>query len=215
MKSVVFDVDGVLVDSMDAHFEAFKKVGDFVGVPFTEDHLQQTFGMHNNQIFPLWLGHDLSEQRITELALKKEAMYREIASQYLQPIDGSADLVRKLHEAKFQLAVGSSGPRANVELAVKTLGLHPFFMTLVTGDDVRHGKPAPDIFLQAAEKIGANPKDCLVIEDAPQGVQAALAAGMKVIAVTTSKPKEALQAAHWIVNSLREITPQKILEIIN
>ena len=214
MKSVIFDMDGVLVNSNAAHFEAFQKMGEIVGVPFTQALLERTVGMHNNSIFPLWLGGELSPERVTELALQKESLYRQIASKYLDGIDGSVELVRSLFKSKFSLAVGSSGPRANVELALKTLEIGSYFSAVVTGDDVRHGKPAPDIFLQAAQKLQASTSDCLVIEDAPQGVQAALAAGMKVIAVTTSMPRDALSEAHLVVDSLRDLNPESILRVL-
>ena len=205
IHSVIFDMDGVLVDSNAGHFEAFKRVGDSLGVPFSREMLTRTFGMHNNQIFPLWLGGELSQENISELALQKESIYREIVGSTLTAIPGAVNLVAELHAVGIPLAVGSSGPRANVELAVNTLRLAPYFSALITGDDVVHGKPAPDVFLKAAAQLNMDPKNCLVIEDAPQGVEAALAAGMKVIAITTSKPREALRAAHLIIDSFAEL----------
>jgi beta-phosphoglucomutase len=166
--------------------------------------------MHNNQIFPLWLETTLSPERIVELALEKESLYREIAVSKLLPVSGALELVKKLHMAKVPLAIGSSGPRLNVDLAVKTLGLSELIPIRVTGDDVIHGKPAPDIFLKAAEALGRSPSECVVIEDAPQGIRAAHAAGMKVIAVTGSRSATDLNEAHWVVESLTELDAEKI-----
>ena len=205
IRAIIFDMDGVLVDSNAAHFLAFQKMGSALGKPFTRELLDQTFGMHNNQIFPLWLGSHLTPERVAELALQKESLYREAATGALKEITGATNLVKAMHHLGYPLAVGSSGPRANVELAVKTLKLETYFSTLVTGDDVVHGKPAPDIFLKAARNLNISPCECLVIEDAPQGVQAALSAGMKVIAVTTSRPANALSDAHRVIQSLHEI----------
>lgn len=212
--SVIFDMDGVLVDSNPAHLEAFQRIGGELGVPFTLEMLQRSVGMHNNRIFPMWLGDGLTPERIKELSDKKERIYREIAAPKLQPIPGSVGLVRSLHEAGVTLAVGSSGPRANVELAVRTLKVEKYFHAWVTGDDVQHGKPAPDIFLKASERLGRAPRDCVVIEDAPQGVQAALAAGMRVVAVTTSLPAEKLSAAHHVIESLDELRPETLLRMV-
>ncbi|MGZ3686683.1 MAG: HAD family hydrolase [Bdellovibrionota bacterium] len=210
-KAVIFDMDGVLVDSNAAHFEAFRKIGEQLGVPFTRELLEQTVGMHNNQIFPLWLGPGLNAERALELAVEKEAIYRQLARGKLKAIPGALTLVQALHRQGVALAVGSSGPRANVELAVETLGLGPYFRTLITGDDVKRGKPAPDIFLLAASRLGFLPEDCVVLEDAPQGVQAALSAKMKVVAVTTSRPASALAAAHLVLDTLELLNPADIL----
>jgi len=205
MLGVIFDMDGVLVDSNAAHFEAFKKLGEQIGVPFTRELLQRTVGMHNNQIFPIWLGAGIAQSEITRLAGEKEQIYRSIARGTLREIPSARVLVKRLYDEGIPLAVGSSGPRENVELAIETLGLAPFFKVRVTGSDVTHGKPNPEIFLKAAEKLGLRPSDCVVIEDAPQGVRAALAAGMRVIAVTTTCPASELSAATRVVSSLDEI----------
>jgi beta-phosphoglucomutase-like phosphatase (HAD superfamily) len=101
-----------------------------------------------------------------------------------------------------------------VALAVETLGLAAYFSALITGDDVTRGKPAPDIFLKAADALGRNPAKCIVIEDAPQGIKAALAAGMKVIAVTTSRPRAELSSAHRVVEALSELDPPSILALV-
>lgn len=208
--SVMFDMDGVLVDSNAAHFKAFQKMGEILGKPFTREHLEQTIGMHNSSIFPFWLGPGLSPERVVELADQKERLYREFAVGKLREIPGATRLVRELHELGVPLAVGSSGPRANVELAVRTLGLAQYFRVLVTGDDVLRGKPAPDIFLKAAAGLGVEPSSCVVIEDAPQGIQAGLAAGMRVVAVATSRPAEFLGEAHRVFEGMGEIDPSAL-----
>jgi beta-phosphoglucomutase len=210
-RAVIFDVDGVLVDSLPAHFVAFQRLGERLGVPFTRDLLDRTLGQHNATIFPMWLGDDLTPRRLTELADEKEALYRSVAIEALQPIPGSIDLVRALHDAGMPLAVGSSGPRDNVALALAKLGILQYFGAVVTGDDVTRGKPAPDIFLLAAARLRVDPWTCVVIEDAEQGVEAALAAGMRVVAVTTSLPAERLRKATRVVASLRDLTPTDLL----
>jgi HAD superfamily hydrolase (TIGR01509 family) len=136
---------------------------------------------------------------------------RSVAIEALQPIPGSIDLVRALHDAGMPLAVGSSGPRDNVALALAKLGILQYFGAVVTGDDVTRGKPAPDIFLLAAARLRVDPWTCVVIEDAEQGVEAALAAGMRVVAVTTSLPAERLRKATRVVASLRDLTPTDLL----
>ena len=217
--SVIFDMDGVLVDSNRAHYETFKLMGEKFAVPFTWEMMLSMVGMHNNEIVPRWLGathaRELTLERIDEIGREKEALYREIAGPSLKPIPGVIDLIRALRADGMTLAVGSSGPRENVALAVRILDVGSYFPVQITGSDVKRGKPAPDIFLKAAESLGRDPSCCVVIEDAPQGVQAALNAGMRVIAVTTSKPAADLKHAHLVVEHLSEVTPSVVRGLVN
>lgn len=215
MIGVLFDMDGVLVDSTKPHFEAFQKMAAIVGVPFSEELWARSIGMHNNQIFPLWLGSDLSPERVAELASEKEALYRSHAAETLKPVEGVIELIKALKvDGGFKLAVGSSGPRENVELALKIIGVKASFDAVITGSDVKHGKPDPEIFLKAASSIGLSPDACIVIEDAPQGVNAALNAKMRVIAVTTSTTKENLVRATTVVSSLKSVNPHFIRALL-
>lgn len=194
MYGAIFDMDGVLVDSNETHFLAFQRIGVEIGVPFDRAMLERSFGRHNNQIFPMWLGPDLPPARVTELALRKEAIYRELAAGSLQAVPGAVDLLRALRQAGWRIAIGSSGPGENVRLAIEVLGIAADLDAVVTGDDVAQGKPAPDVFLLAVERLGLPPRRCLVLEDAPNGVRAARAAGVPVLAITTSCPAKDLPA---------------------
>jgi beta-phosphoglucomutase len=211
---VIFDMDGVLVDSAEAHFQAWSRLGQEIGMPHPRSLFVSTFGMHNRQIIPLWLGDGLPEDEVERLGERKEAIYREVAASSLKPLDGAPELIRGLASMGFSLAVGSSGPRANVELVLGVLGVGDQFAALATGDDVRHGKPNPEVFLKAAGKLCLPPARCAVIEDAPQGVEAALAAGCKVIAVATTRTPAELQAAHLVASSLRDLRPEGILALL-
>lgn len=211
--AVIFDMDGVLVDSNEAHYETFRKLGEDLGQPYPRELWARSIGMHNNAIFPLWLGPGLSEERALELAARKEAMYRELAADILKPVRGAVELARALHDEGVPIAVGSSGPRLNVELALRVTGLGPFMRTVVCGDDVKHGKPSPDIFLKAAERLGHLPAACVVIEDAPQGIEAALAAGMKVVGLRSEVACD-LSRATRVVGSLADASPAMLRELL-
>ena len=208
--AVIFDMDGVLVDSNEAHYLAFQKMAVLLGVPFPRELWARSIGMHNKSIFPMWLGQDLEPVRAETLAAQKEAMYRELAAEVLKPIAGVVELLERLHADKIPLAVGSSGPRLNVEFALRAIAVGKYFDAVVCGDDVKHGKPDPEIFLTAAARLGLTSAECVVIEDAPQGVQAAIAAGMRVIAVTTSKPAAELKAASLIIESFAGLDAARI-----
>ena len=214
MHGVIFDMDGVLVDSNEAHFEAFKRMGEKIGTPFTIEILQKTFGMHNTQIFPLWLGQHITRAEAMAYGEEKERIYRDIAATKLKEVPGAIDLVRRVRKAGFKMAVGSSGPRENVALALSTLQIDDAFDFIVTGSDISTGKPNPEVFLKAATGLNLKPKHCLVIEDAPGGVQAGLNAGMKVIAITTSRPANDLAGAALVVDHLRAISTEQITSLL-
>ncbi len=214
-RGVIFDMDGVLVDSSEAHFAAWSRLGEEIGVPHPRAIFESTFGMHNRQIIPLWVGDRIGADEVERLSDRKEAMYRDVAAGTLKPLDGVVDLIRSLAGAGFALAIGSSGPRPNVDLVLGILGVRELFQALSTGEEVRHGKPDPEVFLKAASKLGLPPSHCAVIEDAPQGVQAGLAAGARVIAVASTRPAAELTAAHLVVASLRELDPSRVREVID
>lgn len=218
LKAVIFDMDGVLVDSNEAHFEAFKRLGRELGVDFTRELLLKTVGMHNVQIMPLWLGESLgaalTREKIDELGVRKEIMYREVAASKIKAIPGSVELLRAVREHGLKTAVGSSGPRENVALALKTLRIEDSFHALVTGSDISTGKPNPEVFLKAAAKLGIEPGHCLVIEDAPSGVQAAINAGMRVVAITTSRPAADLRDANLVIDRFADLAVSRLLELV-
>jgi beta-phosphoglucomutase len=202
MKGIIFDMDGVLIDSAEAHFHAWHSLGKEIGTPHTREFFNSTFGMHNNQIMPRWLGASLDPGDGQRLAERKEVIFREVVSQHLTALPGAQEFVAAAREAGYLCAVGSSGPRRNVETALDILGIRHLFHHLATGDDVTEGKPHPEVFLMAAAGLGLKPSRAVVIEDAPQGVEAGLAAGCPVVALTTSRPGEDLRGAHLIEESL-------------
>ena len=210
----IFDMDGVLVDSNAAHFAAFRRIGADLGLAFSDAELQQTFGMHNNQIFPLLLQRELAFAYVQELADQKEAYYRELAREALQPIAGAVALLRALRAAGWRTAIGSSGPAQNVRLAIDVLGIGAELDAVVTGDDVTHGKPAPDVFLKCLARLDMPAERCVVLEDAPQGVTAAHAAGVVAVALTSSRPAEMLDHADLVVDALAELSAPRLTALI-
>ena len=209
----IFDMDGVLVDSSEAHHASWSRLGDEVGTPFPRALFDRTFGMHNNQIIPMWLG-DVPPDQIERLGLRKEELYRASPPHLLRALPGAQALVTALATDGWRLAVASSGPRANVALILRLLDLENAFHFLATGDDVTHGKPHPEVFLKAMAGLALAPTACAVIEDAPQGVEAGLAAGAAVLAVTSTRPAADLAQAHGVVSSLEEVTPASLADLV-
>ncbi|MBT4867016.1 MAG: HAD-IA family hydrolase [Planctomycetaceae bacterium] len=130
-------------------------------------------------------------------------------------MDGAFDLLSALHAADFALAVGSSGPADNVQMVIEKLGAVDFFSAAITGSDVDRGKPDPQVFQLAAERLGVSANRCVVVEDAPVGIAAARAAGMKCIGIaSTGRTREELRAADLVVGSLREVSVVDFRELI-
>jgi beta-phosphoglucomutase len=215
-QAVIFDVDGVLVDSYQAHYVSWQLACLDHGLEMTQDQFVATFGRTSREIIvELWGDRFTTAQAVAELDDSKEEFFREILQHDFPAMDGAAELVSALHQAGFRLAVGSSGPPDNVNLVLDRLQSQPCFDGVVTGTDVQRGKPDPQVFLLAAERIGVAPPHCVVIEDAPAGVAAAHAAGMKCIAIaSTGRVRESLLAAELVVNSLRELDPAQITRLL-
>ena len=216
-RAVIFDVDGVLVDSYRAHYEAWKRVGRRAGRPIGEDTFASLFGRRNREILRLLWGDVLTEAQAEELAQWKEVQYREVLRADFRPMDGATELVDALKAAGFLLAVGSSGPPENVRIALEGLGRAGRFDAIVAGTDVRAGKPDPEVFLKASAKLGLEPRSSAVVEDSTAGIEAAVRAGMAAIALVGTAPRKALQAAgaDLVVASLRELTPDHISRLID
>lgn len=215
--AVIFDVDGVLIDSYQAHFDAWNEVGRDRGFQITAEQFGISFGRTSREAIVEIFGlKDLSPDEIAELDHVKEAKYRELLAGSFPELPGAGELIDALDAAGFYLAVGSSGPPPNVDLVVDKLQRRAKFRAIITGRDVTRGKPDPQIFLLAAERIGVPPARCCVIEDAPAGIEAAHRAGMRCIAVTsTGRTRAEQREAELIVPTLRELTPERIRSVID
>jgi len=210
---VIFDMDGVLVESYRPHFESWRITAREYGKDMTEAQFARGFGRTSREIIrDLW--GEVPEAKILEFDRRKEAVYRELIREKIPAVPGVFELVSALATDGFKLAVGSSGPIENVDLVLDGLGLRKYFSAVVSARDVTKGKPDPEVFLTAAKKLGLAPNRCVVIEDAVPGIQAAHNAGMKVIALTTSHPKDKLVEADLIAADLRGMTANQIRSLL-
>jgi beta-phosphoglucomutase len=208
--AVIFDVDGVLVDSYQAHFASWRQLYSELGRGYTEAAFATDFGRRSGDILRRTLGEAISDGQIHELDQRKEALFRDLLRNEFVPMDGATELIDDLAADGFLLAVGSSAPRENIELSLEKLGRAAKFSAIVSGVDVTRGKPDPQVFQLAAQRLGASPEWCAVIEDAVHGIEAAQRADMVGIALTGTATREQLAKADVIVDRLRELTPQTI-----
>jgi beta-phosphoglucomutase family hydrolase len=206
LRAVIFDWDGVVVDSSAHHERSWEILAAGRGLPLPPDHFKRGFGKKNNVIIPD-LGWATDPAEVDALAHAKEEIYRSLVREKgIAPLPGVRDLLSALRTADIPRAIGSSTERANLDCLLDMMDLRTFFDVIVSGEEVVHGKPDPSIFLLAAERLGLAPADCLVIEDALVGIEAARRAGMPVLAVATTEPLEALRGATAAVPDLRGVT---------
>jgi beta-phosphoglucomutase len=217
LAAVIFDLDGVLVDSYQAHYESWLEVCQQRGWTMTRQQFETTFGRTSREVIrEFWGAEVCDDAEVRALDERKEAIFREFLARRFPVMDGALVLIDQLREAGFALAIGSSAPPENVALTLDRLERRQAFGAVVTAADVRRGKPDPQVFLLAAERLGAAPQACVVIEDAPIGIQAARAAGMKAIGFTsTGRQREQLAAADLVIAHLSELTPSVIRALLD
>lgn len=213
---VIFDMDGVLVASGPPHQASWRMVAKKHGISVSDDQFRTLFGRTSRDIIRELWGFALSEVEAHRIDEEKEAAYRELITGMVPLMIGCREVLAILRAAGHRLAIATSGPRENVSLVLRETGLKEQFHSVVTGFDVVHGKPAPDCFLLAAERLGLTPSHCVVVEDAPAGIAAALAGKMPAIALVGTHPADRLQSAGatCVVNRLAEITPQLVESLI-
>ncbi len=185
--AVLWDLDGTLVDSEVYHWHAWRHIMAAEGVTITYDQFRETFGWRNDAIIPRWLP-GASPAKVARIGEEKEIAYRAmVLEEGLDPLPGVADCVRRLHEHGWLQAVASSAPRENIRVVLEATGLDRCFDATFAAEDVRKGKPDPEVFLTAAARLGVPASRCIVVEDAPAGVEAARRAGMKAVGVGTGR----------------------------
>ncbi|MFA5451814.1 MAG: tRNA (adenosine(37)-N6)-threonylcarbamoyltransferase complex dimerization subunit type 1 TsaB [Dehalococcoidales bacterium] len=212
-KAVIWDLDGVIVDSADYHLRAWQEAFKPLGIVFPKDYFWKTFGTSNNSIVA-GLNLSLTPIEIKTVITTKESLFRQMIKEGIEPLPGAIDLIIGLKKRKISMAIASSAPLENIRCILNTLGIRQYFRALVGEDDVSHGKPDPEVFLKAAEKLGVLPDKCVVIEDALQGIKASKKARMACLAVAGSNSTDSLKEADLVVASLACINTDELLGLI-
>ncbi len=205
-KAVIWDMDGVLADTAPFHLSAWQKVFQKRGVKFTEEDFRHSFGQRNDTIIRKTLGEEISQEKIDAISKEKEASFRRRIRRNLKPLPGVIKLITSLEEQGFKLALASSAPVENIQLLSAGLGIENCFQAIISDKDVTEGKPSPQGFLLAAQRLGVEPKNCIVIEDSVAGVAAAKRADMHCLAITNTHPRPSLREADLIVDTLEGVS---------
>jgi len=187
--AAIFDMDGVLVDSNPFHLQKWVDLLKRHGIPFRpEDLPEQVLGHRNDTAFRFFFGPRLTDDERSQLGEELEATFRKTFAPHARPLPGLAELVQACHRAGIPMAVASSAMAKNVEFVVDALGFRPYFRCLVSGDEVAHSKPDPEIYLRTARKLGVEPAGCVAFEDSFVGIEAAKRAGMRCVAIASTFP---------------------------
>jgi len=210
---VLWDLDGVLIDSSRQHLESWMRILPRFGLTMTKELHEQTFGMNNREILTIMLGEPPEADTLRRISREKESAFREIIRGTVEPLAGAVELLEQLHSAKMRQAIASSAPQENIRVVVNELQIGGYFRALVSGHDLP-AKPDPAIYLEAARQIALGPEACVVVEDAVVGVRGAITAGMRAVGVTTTHPANALQDANLIVESLLDLSVDEIAHLL-
>jgi HAD superfamily hydrolase (TIGR01509 family) len=210
-KSVLWDLDGTLVDSEQYHWLAWREAMAAEGISLTHPEFLKTFGLRNDAIVPQWIP-DATPERVDQIAIAKEQLYRRLVREGgLEPLPGARHWTQRLALDGWQQAIASSAPRENVDVVLAVIGLRPFFQAIVSAEDVTLGKPDPQVFLTAAARLGSAPGQSIVVEDAPAGIEGARRAGMRSIGVRRNGSP---LPADLAVSSLADLPPDAFSGLI-
>jgi len=213
-KAVLWDMDGVIVDTSEFHFLSWKETWAKHGIDYSETDFKLGFGRRNDEIIREVLGKKFKQSTYEAITKAKEAAFRRLVKGHIKALPGAIELLSALDASGFLQALVSSTPSENIDVIIGGLKLARCFKTIISGYDVTEGKPSPQGYLLAAKRLDVLPSACVVLEDAIAGVEAARSGGMKCIAVTTTHPKTKLKAADLIVDSLEKVNVSVIKKLV-
>jgi len=204
--AILFDMDGVIIDSNPAHKIALKEFCRQHGHDLTDEQLRlKIYGRTNKDWIPNLFGGGLSAEKIAQYGEEKEAMFRELYKNDVKPVDGLIDFLNEMKTHHVPMAIATSAPRSNVDFTLDHTHTEKYFDAILDEAFVTRGKPDPEIYLKTAQALGFDPKDCLVIEDSLSGIQAGQSAGCKVIGVTTTHTPAELAHTDMIIPHFRNL----------
>lgn len=207
MKAVIFDMDGVIIDSEPIHFEVDMQTMKDFGCGISKEELNKYVGTTNEYMWTDIKNKYKLDKSVEEIInYRSEMVKRKVIESDLAPIEGIIDLLKDLKDKNIPAAIASSSPKDFIKVVVSKFELEDYFSCILSGEEVENGKPAPDIYVETAKKLGIPPEECIVIEDSKNGVLAAKKAGMKCIGFKNpNSGDQDLSKADCIVNSILDV----------
>jgi beta-phosphoglucomutase family hydrolase len=213
-KGVICDMDGTLIETTGADYSAWKRLFAEHGKELSFEDYFPLIGMKSEVVAKSRL-HLTDEEAVREALAKKMKYFTEIVSAHgIKIVPYASKLLQQLKDHDIRIALATSSRKKKMKLVLELTGLLPYFEEIVTGDEVGKSKPAPDIFLRAAEKLKLSPNECLVLEDASNGVKAAKNAKMKCVAITTTHTAEQLSEADLVIDSFEQLDFKKLSGVL-
>ena len=213
--AVIFDMDGVVVDNIPYHFDAWRQFAARYGLALSDDELTRYMnGRVAKEVLEYLFKKELTAEEVHRYTEEKEGVYRDLYRPHLEPTEGLLSFLETLRTESIPTAVATSAPYSNIDFTLGGTGTRPYFREIVDARHVKRGKPDPEIYLQAAGRLGMAPHQCIVIEDALLGVQAGLGAGMKVIGITTTHTAAELSNTHLVIADFRELSLPVLRQLI-
>lgn len=202
----IFDMDGVVCDNIPYHKKAWKKFLRHYGFSYSDKFFDAHInGQTNGEILTRLFGKKITTAEIKRYINEKEKFYRQLYAPHVKPLPGLIDFLKLLKKDKHKIALATSAPEENVKFILKKTRTKKYFSVIVDANDVKHGKPHPEIFLKAAKKLHTGPADCLIFEDSILGVEAGKRAGMMVVGILTSNSKKELHLADEFAKNFTKI----------
>jgi beta-phosphoglucomutase len=206
LQAAIFDLDGTLIDNNLYHIKAWKEYLKRNGRELSEEEYKANFnGRTNRDVVEYLYGRKMTDQEAAPYYLEKEAMYRELYQPYISPVPGLLPLLEQLHARHIPMAIATSGITVNIEFMFNHLPIKQYFKEVIHSSHIKKGKPDPEIYLISAQKLGVEPSNCVVFEDALVGIKSAKEAGMKVIALTTTHSSDELSGADLIIEDYTQL----------
>ncbi|WP_018616507.1 HAD family hydrolase [Segetibacter koreensis] len=214
IKAVIFDLDGTLLDNNEVHLKAWKKYLKDSGMEISdEDFKENISGRTNKDAVSHIYKKDMKEDEASKYYLKKEEIYRKMYKKNIAPIAGLHEFLENLHNHNVTMAIATSGIQVNIDFMFEHVPIKKYFKEIISSGDITKGKPDPQIFTKTAAALHIARENCIVFEDSMPGVKAGKAAGMKVVALTTSHNPEELQEADMIIKDYTEITFDRLMSL--
>lgn len=208
--AIIFDMDGVIVDSNPAHTVALKQFCTKYGYELDEEKLREKiYGRANKDWIPNLFG-EISKEKLKSYADEKEALYREIYKDTIAPVKGLENFLKMLEKNDIKKAIATSAPSENVSYTLENTNLKNYFDTILDESFVSRGKPDPEIYIKTVQALNFKPENCIVVEDSLSGIQSAQKAGCKVIGILTTHTKEEFAHTDLVIKDFDELTIDKL-----